>query len=128
MGEGQREREGDTESEAGSRLWAASTEPNAGLQPTNHKIMTWGEDQRLTNWATQVPPTPAKKILKGRIAPGLLNKDCDVPYLATKYAFLSRLIIKVLVAAKSSPISWRDHYLALGKSNGLYMAQRHWSR
>ena len=35
-----REREGDTELEAGSRLQALCTEPNAGLRPTNHEIMT----------------------------------------------------------------------------------------
>ena len=34
------EREGDTESVAGSRLRAVSTEPDAGLEPTNHEIMT----------------------------------------------------------------------------------------
>ena len=34
------EREGDTESEAGSRLSAVSTEPNAGLEPTNHELIT----------------------------------------------------------------------------------------
>ena len=34
------EREGDTESEAGSRLRAVSTEPDAGLKLTNHEIMT----------------------------------------------------------------------------------------
>ena len=34
------EREGDTESEAGSRLQAVSTEPDAGLKPTNREIMT----------------------------------------------------------------------------------------
>ena len=34
------EREGDTESEAGSRLRAVSTEPDAGLERTNHEIMT----------------------------------------------------------------------------------------
>ena len=34
------EREGDTESEAGSRLQAVSTEPNTGLEPTNRKIIT----------------------------------------------------------------------------------------
>ena len=34
------EREGDTESEAGSRLWAVSTEPDVGLEPMNHEIMT----------------------------------------------------------------------------------------
>ena len=33
-------REGDTESEAGSRLRAISRDPNAGLEPTNHDIMT----------------------------------------------------------------------------------------
>ena len=35
-----REREGDTESEAGSRLRAVSTEPDVGLEPTNHEIVT----------------------------------------------------------------------------------------
>ena len=35
-----REREGDTKSEAGSRLRAASTEPDAGLELTNHEIVT----------------------------------------------------------------------------------------
>ena len=33
------EGEGDTESEAGSRLRAVSTEPDAGLEPTNLKVM-----------------------------------------------------------------------------------------
>ena len=37
-GEGQRE--GDTESEAGSRLRAVSAEPDAGLEPTSREIMT----------------------------------------------------------------------------------------
>ena len=53
------EREGDTESETGSRLWAVSTEPDAGLEPTNHEIMTWAEVGRLTDWATQAPPKVA---------------------------------------------------------------------
>ena len=34
------EREGDTESKAGSRLRPVSTEPDVGLELTNHKIMT----------------------------------------------------------------------------------------
>ena len=34
------EREGDTECEEGSRLRAVSTEPDVGLEPTNHEIMT----------------------------------------------------------------------------------------
>ena len=55
MSGGGAEREGDTESEAGSRLWAVSTEPDAGLELTNHEIMTWAKIGRSTNWATQVP-------------------------------------------------------------------------
>ena len=34
------EREGDTESEAGSRLQAVSTEPYTGLELTSYEIMT----------------------------------------------------------------------------------------
>ena len=55
MREGQREREGDTESEAGSRLWAVSTEPDVGPEPVNFEIMSWAEAGRLTNGATQAP-------------------------------------------------------------------------
>ena len=40
MRRGGAEKEGDTESEAGSRLRAVSTEPNAGLRLVNGKIMT----------------------------------------------------------------------------------------
>ena len=39
MNGGGSEREGDTESETGSRLRAVSTEPDAGLEPTDCKIM-----------------------------------------------------------------------------------------
>ena len=34
-----REREGDTESEAGSRLRAVSIDPDAGLEPMNGEIV-----------------------------------------------------------------------------------------
>ena len=50
-----REREGDTEPEAGSRLWAVSTEPDAGLELTNREIMTWAKAGRPTDCATQAP-------------------------------------------------------------------------
>ena len=36
-----RGREGDTESETGSRLRAISPEPDAGLELTDREIMTW---------------------------------------------------------------------------------------
>ena len=55
MNGGGAEREGDTESEAVSRLWAISPEPNAGLELTDREIMTWAEVGRSTNWATQAP-------------------------------------------------------------------------
>ena len=44
------QKEGDTESEAGS-----STEPDTGLELTNSDIMTWVTVGHLSDWATQVP-------------------------------------------------------------------------
>ena len=43
------EREGDTESKAGSRLQAVSTEPDAGLELMNCEIMTSATVGCLTN-------------------------------------------------------------------------------
>ena len=43
------EREGDTESEAGSRLQAVSTEPNVGLELTDREIVTRAEVGRSTH-------------------------------------------------------------------------------
>ena len=40
MSRGGEEREGDTESKAGSMLSTVSSEPDAGLELTNCKIMT----------------------------------------------------------------------------------------
>ena len=40
MSRGGAETEGGTESEAGFRLRAVSTEPDAGLEPVNCEIMT----------------------------------------------------------------------------------------
>ena len=55
MSGGGAKREGDAESEAGSRLWAVSTEPDTGLELTDCEIMTWAEVGRSTDWATQAP-------------------------------------------------------------------------
>ena len=49
------DREGDTEPETGSRLWAVSTEPDTWFEPMNDEIMTWAEIRCLTDWDTQVP-------------------------------------------------------------------------
>ena len=50
-----REQRRHLESEADSRLWAVSTEPDTGLEPMNHEIMTWAKVGRLTDWVTQAP-------------------------------------------------------------------------
>ena len=57
MNGGGAEREGDTKSEAGSRLWAISPEPDAGLELTDREIVTRAEVGRSTDWATQAPLT-----------------------------------------------------------------------
>ena len=56
------EREGDTESVAGSRLWAVSTESNVGLEPMSREIMTWAEVRGLTDWAIQALLNGSKLI------------------------------------------------------------------
>ena len=77
------EREGDTEFEAGSKLWAVSTDPDTGVEPTNCEIMTWTKvrRRRLTDWATQAPQKV--KILAKMCPPciylpsKLENKMCE---------------------------------------------------
>ena len=56
MNGGGSEREGDTESEAGSRLQAVSTEPDAGLELKDCEMTAWAEVGRPAAWATQAPP------------------------------------------------------------------------
>ena len=53
VGEGKREPE--TQSKAGSRLWAVSTETDWGLKLMNSEIMTWAKVRCLSYWATQMP-------------------------------------------------------------------------
>ena len=53
-GRGGAEREGETESEAGSSLWAISTEPDGELEPMDSEITTQAEVSCLTDWATHV--------------------------------------------------------------------------
>ena len=55
MNGGGAEREGGTESEAGSGLRAVSPEPDAGLELTDREIVTWAEVGCSTDWATQAP-------------------------------------------------------------------------
>ena len=61
MSGGKAEREGDTESEAGSRLWADSTEPDARLKLTDHD-----HDRSQSQMLNQLshPGTPWKGFKK----------------------------------------------------------------
>ena len=74
MNGGGAEREGDTEWEAGSRLWAISPEPDAGLKLTDREIATWAEVGRLTDWATQAPHKWSS------LNWGLVNKRLETKY------------------------------------------------
>ena len=49
MNGGGAEREGDADPEAGSRLRAVSTEPDAGLKLKNREIMTRADVRRSTD-------------------------------------------------------------------------------
>ena len=49
------EREGDMESDVGSRFWTISPEPGMGLKFTSCENMTWAEVGHLTEGATQAP-------------------------------------------------------------------------
>ena len=68
MSKGGAERKGDTESEAGSRLQAVSTELDAGLEPTNRKINDLSWSQTL-NWLSHPgAPTPFSFLKAKNIA------------------------------------------------------------
>ena len=56
MSRGGAEGEGDTESEAGSRLWSVSTEPNAGLELMNRWDHDLGRSWTLYQLSHPVPP------------------------------------------------------------------------
>ena len=88
MGKGQRE--GDTESETGSRLWAVSTEPDAGLELTECETMTWAEVGCLTDWATQVPLqlTSFKPQLDWFRAEALPNVPCEMDWWARGFRYI----------------------------------------
>ena len=47
-----------------SRLHDDSTEPHAGIKPTNCEIMTWAKISCLTDWTTQAPLSSILLCLK----------------------------------------------------------------
>ena len=77
------EKEGDTESETGSRLWAVSTEPDTGLEPTE----PWDHDlsrSRTLNWLSH-PGAPMHILLEA------LGKGGDHLYCFACSAFIPLL-------------------------------------
>ena len=78
MNRGGLEREGDTESETGSRLWAFSTEPVVGLEPTKRKIMTWAEVGTL-NWLSH-PGAPEHMTLDLRVMSSNPTSGIEITY------------------------------------------------
>ena len=60
MSGGGAEREGDTESEAGSRLRGVSTEPDTGLELTDRKIIS---ELKSDAQLTEPPGHPQKPFL-----------------------------------------------------------------
>ena len=91
-GEGQRE--GGTESETGSRLWAVSTEPDAELELTDREIMTWADVGRLTDRATQAP------LLLG--FKGTLHILDKIPLSDTCFTKYLLLVCGLLILLKTS--------------------------
>ena len=85
------EREGDTESKAGSRLWAISTEPDVGLEHMDCEIMTWAKVGCWTNWATQAPlifqilSTQASALISAHSRPWPYRTYCLCTGFADEY-------------------------------------------
>ena len=141
MNGGGSEREGDTESETGSRLWAVSTEPHTGLGLTVCKIMTWAEVGHSTDWATQAPQNSRsyfiisfsslflsgsgiqegirRTVLAWETFTGLSDSDGAERGRAAEH-LVSLSLHKVAVAAGSLPIvSFQGLVVALGEMNCL---------
>ena len=111
VGEGQRD--GDTESEAGSRLWAVSTEPNVGLKLTSHEIMTWAKVGLSTDWATQEPQFSKWYILKcrglGILMISSLSVFSVIQFFSVMDCFWSNRTQSILKRKKDGNASWCSH-------------------
>ena len=91
---GEAEREGDTESEAGSRLWAVITEPDTGLEPMNCEIMTWAKVRHVTDWATQAPLPRNVSNYCGPVGPRKCKPHCHQSHSVNGYLLSGRCKIQ----------------------------------
>ena len=112
-----REKEGDTESGVGSRLRAVSTEPEAGLELTNHEIMTWAESWTLNQLSH--PGTPNQFWLYSGSYEWCVVRTLDFFYILLKSQFCSRILAlnfgSIQTPYLGSPVvrcSWNFHSAA----------------
>ena len=121
------EREEDTESEAGSRLWeagsrlwAVSTEPDMGLKLTSHEIMTWACQSFNRRSPPSCPQTPVSKsgpvwmrlLVYGSlsVAPWIQFLTCETKvthYLLTVHPVYNAGISKDNIFKKGR--KWQEH-------------------
>ena len=117
--EGQRGREGDRESEAGSRLWAVSTETHAQLTLMNCEIMTWAKVGQLTDWATQVPQI-CKNIFSDsfyqQMVPICKNALNSIKLNVSKTLLL---LLSCIFHARQNPLLWM-YYISMNFFSGVF--------
>ena len=100
-----RETEGDTESEAGSRLRAVSTKPDAGLELTNHKIMT--TELKSDGQPTEPPRCPCKICvdLNEEWSPERVPRSCSQLFLLGLLSTLNHSRVGPSYLTARGPIS-----------------------
>ena len=108
VSQGGAERERDTESEAGSRLRAVSTEPDVGLELMSHEIMTWAKVGHWTDWVIQVPRTvPILNIsyLRGAWVAQSVKRPTLAQVMISGFVSSSPASGSVLTAQSLEPVS-----------------------
>ena len=106
---GRAEREGDTESEAGSRSWAVGTEPDAGLELTSCEIMAWAEVRRSTDSATQAPPL--QEFLN--IVTIILSVQLYIICFTSIFQLFAIIIVKGHVVFQTAYAWFTTHFLVI---------------
>ena len=101
------ERRGDSESEAGSRLWTVSTEPDTGLKLTSHEIMTWAE---VSAYPTEPPSRPRlcfplKEKLLGAWVAQSVKRPTSAQVTISRFMSSSPVSGSVLTAQSLEPAS-----------------------
>ena len=80
---GEEQREGDTDSKAGSRLWAVRTEPDAGLELMSCEIMIWAEVGHRLGGRLSHPGAPNNLFSLNTVGvPGWLSWLSSCPYFS----------------------------------------------